>query len=168
MQQMTSLESYRVSGILETVDNIESKALLLEKEVGLESFYTLLSMGKKLAVLADSVGLSLFEMEYILKRTPDNRHSYIMAELMLSSEGSMKALKHFESSKFMEQEENNAAKHHKDMVGMTLKHTNPGTEDGSGKVVVHNNITISSKEDIPEVPDDLAEILEGEFEYVDT
>lgn len=164
--QLTSLESYHVTGVLATVDNVMSKALLLEKEVGLESFYTLISMGKSLASLADSVGLTLFEMEYILKRTADNRHSYMLAELTFTTEGSMQVLKKIKRDTFICTDANNAAKHHREMVGMTIKHNNPEKDDNSGKVVVHNNITISSDRDIPAVPDDLKDILEGDFEHV--
>lgn len=158
------LDNYRLRGLLQTVDNMQSKALLLEKEEGgLTQFYTLLSMGKTVAQLANAIGATTFEMEYILKRTPEHRKQFLNASIGHVADASLVKLKHYGGQTDLFKEEAAGAKHHLSVVQMASKSlTEQDTERNDSKVVVNNTVMIADRNDIPPLPDGLENIIDIE------
>lgn len=166
---VSELKAYRVSGILATAIGLEDKALQLEKELGTDPIYTMIAMGETIVQIASSLGLSTFEMNYILKRTPDHRKNYANAVAFNMAENSSKKLEHFSKLTGWGKEDNFAAKHHASMVDTSLKILNMHTSDkGSGNIVVNNTVVVRSKDDVPSLPDELKEVIEGDYVDVES
>lgn len=153
-----------VKGLLRSIPNVTDKALTIEKEMGMESLYTLISMGELVGDMAISLGLSAFEMEFILKRTPNHRKQYLNAKTLALAESSMDILEHHSGAFSMEKEEAASAKHHSNMLDKSLKIVNAPTEDaGTGNITVNNTVVVRSGDDIPELPPELRNVIEGEI-----
>ena len=145
------LDNYRLRGVLATVDNVQSKALLLEKEEGgLSQFYTLLSLGKTIADLASAIGATVFDMEYILKRTPEHRKQYLNAISSHLADNSLNRLKDYSFRTDLYKEEANGAKHHMAVVQMASKALTDQQDTGNdSRVVVNNTVMIADRNTIP-------------------
>lgn len=162
-ETLAELTISRVKGVLCTAMTLKDKALILEKEIGLEPFYAMLSMGQSLESLAESVGFTPFELEYMLKRTPNHRRQFMNAKTNQLAEQSTDTLEHFETALMLDTEQAAAAKHHATMLEKSLKVlNNPAATQGSGGVVVNNTVVIRDKDDVPPLPDGLDQIIDVE------
>ena len=152
-------------GLLKNVSNVQDKALLIEREVGMDAVYTMISMGYGTRRIADSLNLSDFEFEYIVKRTPDHRRRLISAKTTRLAESSIEVLKNtFSTATSLFKEESAAAKHHRSIVDSTMKTLGGGEEKGMGTgVIVNNQFIVRGKDDIPDTPKELDEIIEGDY-----
>jgi len=158
----------RVKGVLASASALKDKGLLLEKEIGLEPIYAMLSMGQKIASLASSIGMSIFELEFILQRTPQHRKQYMNAIANKLAKDSAVKLERFSEMVEMETEEVAAAKHHSAALDRSLKILNtPDAVQGSDNIVVNNTVVVRDRNDVPALPDGLEDIIEGEYS-VDT
>lgn len=153
----------RVKGVLATAVALKDKGLLLEKEIGLEAVYALVSMGQKISRIASSLGLPTFQLDYILQRTPQHRKQYMNALANALAKDSVVKLSHFSDCSTMETEDAAAAKHHSSMFDKSLKILNaPDAIKGSDNIVVNNTVIVRHKGDVPELPDELKNVIEGE------
>lgn len=165
----TELKLYEVSGIIANAQNTLEKALLIEKEIGNDSLYAMISMGTPLSRIAQGLGLSTFELEFILKRTAKNRREYLNARAFALAEASAPMLQRLSTSTKLKKSEATAAKHHAGMMANATRILNMGVEDKSGSnITVNNTVVVRNRNEIPELPDGLNEIIEGEFEDVNS
>lgn len=153
------LENYRISGLLKTITDSESKALILEKDVGLDRFYTLMTMGQSVEQMADSIGVSENMMTFFLTRTESHRKNFFNAKMYKAAVNSVDKINDYKDDVNL-----NEAKHHRDIVGMAANILNKSEEGAERAIVVHNNITVGTNKDVPALPDELEDILEGDFE----
>lgn len=154
----------RVKGILGTALSLKDKGLMLEKEIGLEPIYAMLAMGKNLAPIAASLGMSIFELEYVLQRTSSHRKQYMNAISNKLALQSSVALDRYKNIVWMDKEHAAAARHHASMLHRSLNLLNaPSGSEGSGKVIVNNTVVVRDKNDVPPLPDGLEDIIEGEY-----
>lgn len=168
-QALTTLKMNRVKGVLCTAITLKDKALMLEKEIGLEPFYTMLSMGESISSLAASIEVSTFELEYMLQRTPIHRRQYMNALANKLAKSSGQTLERFKNTMWMDTEHASAAKHHSNMLERSLKHLNTRTDDeGGGRVVVNNTVVVRSEGDVPPLPEGLEDIIEGEYANIES
>lgn len=154
----------KVKGVLANALSLKDMALLLEKEVSLEPIYTLLAMGQSLSNLAASIDVTPFQLEYMLTRTPKHRREYINAVSNKLAKESSATLNEFKNSLYLDKEQAAAAKHHASMLEKSLKVLNaPSNEDGTGNVVVNNTIVVRDRSEIPPLPDELENVIEGDY-----
>lgn len=166
---VAELKLNRVKGVLATALSLKDMGLLLEKEVGLEPIYAMLSMGQKLSQLAASVGMTSFQLEYILNRTPTHQKQYMNALSNRLAHHSTKTLEHYKNTVWMDKEHAAAARHHANMLHKSLNTLNaPSSSEGSGRVVVNNTVVVRDKSDVPPLPDGLEDVIEGEYADVET
>ena len=164
IEPLAELNIGRVKGVLSTAMSLKDRALILEKEIGLEPFYTLLGMGQSMASLASSIGASAFELEYMLTRTPSLRKEFMNAIANNLGKQSGNTLESFKNVLMLDAEQSAAAKHHSSMLDKSLKVLNTSSNDeGAGGVVVNNTIVVRSSGDVPPLPDGLDEIIEGDY-----
>lgn len=164
MEQKERMELGRVGGVIAGARTTVDKALLIEKEIGMDSLYALISMGKKEERIAGDLGLSIFEFNMILRRTPAHRKQLMNARACALGDASMDALDVYSRMVGMDMEESAGARHHLAVFNSALKAANSVADDkGTGNVVVNNTVVVRQREDVPELPDGLDDILEGEY-----
>lgn len=156
----------RLSGLINKTESLRDKALLLEKEIGLEPFYAMIAIGKPLEQLADSVGVTKKELEYMLQRTSIHRTQYMNATAMALGNKSAKALNHFSSMSYMDKGESMASKHHFNIFSQAIKVANNNTGSNSSQVVINNNVIVRGDNEIPELPNELKDVIEVD-DYVE-
>ena len=163
-EAMGSLALMTTKGILGRIQRIEDKAMILEKELGLDSLYSALSMGQKLEPLADSLDLSEKDLEFVLTRTPELQKRYLQALMFCRAKRSGKVLDHVSVAGVatFDKYETNALKHHAAMVDASLKSLYLDKQDTGSQVLVQNNIIVRDKDDIPSLPEGLGELIEQE------
>lgn len=161
---LTELSIGRVKGVLSTAMSLKDMALMLEKEIGLEPFYSMLSMGQSISTLAASIDVSPFQLEYMLTRTSSHRKEYMNAIANKLGKQSGATLERFKHALMLDQEQSAAARHHSAMLDKSLKVLNTSTtDDGAGGVVVNNTIVVRNRDEIPPLPDGLENVIEGEY-----
>ena len=164
MEPINQMELYRVSGVIASARSTTDKALLIEKEIGTEPLYAMIAMGLPESRIATDLGLSKFELSMILRRTPAHRKQYINAKAVSLAEDSMEALQFYSKMVGMDIEESSGARHHLSVFNTAMKAVNSVADDkGTGNVVVNNTVVVRQKEDVPELPDGLDDIIEGEY-----
>lgn len=167
-EALAQLKMGRVVGVISTAISLKDKSLLLEKEVGLEPFYTMIAMGQSLTSLASSIDVSAFELEYMLSRTPTHQKEYMNAVATQLAKSSSVTLGRFAHSDWLTTDQSAAAKHHASMLEKSLKVLNSSKGDeGTGNVVVNNTIVVRSSDEIPPLPDELQNVIEVESEDVE-
>lgn len=163
------------SGVLGKAIKLSDKALHLEKEIGLEVIYNLISNGVGLSEISDSLGVSDKDLRYILTRTKDHRRQYMSATIYSRALKSGEILNTcFSKETQLDKYQQNAANHHTKMVDTSLRVMELDKEVANSSIVVQNTIVVKSANDIPELPPGLSdaisnvedEILEGEYEDV--
>lgn len=161
-EAMGALALMKTRSILGRIQRLEDKAMLLEKEIGLDSIYGALSMGQSLTNLASSIGFSKNDLEYVLTRTPDHQKRYLQSTMFLRAKKSGEVLDSPVFSKMAEldKEENNAAKHHASMIDASLKSLYLDKQEIGSQILVQNTIVVRDKEDIPVLPEGLGELIE--------
>jgi len=160
---LTQLKLNQIKGVLSTALSLKDKALLMERELGLEPFYTMISMGQSISTLAASMNISNFELEYMLKRTSNHRKQYMNAVSTQLANDSSNTLKRFKGALLLDKEQAAAARHHTGLLDRSLKVLN-SQEDGkgAGNVIVNNTVIVRDNSDIPPMPDGLDNIIEVE------
>ena len=160
-------ELYRVSGVIAAACSTNDKALLIEKELGMDSLYAMIAMGQKESRIANDLGISKFELSMILRRTPAHRKQLMNARAVALGEASMVALESYSRMQGMDMEESAGARHHLAVFNTAIKATNSVADDkGTGNITVNNTVVVRKTEDVPDLPDGLDDIIEGDFEDV--
>lgn len=167
-QVIAEVKLNNIRGVLAKANRLEDKALLLEREVSLESIYAMLSMGEPLANIANSFDLSLDDAKFILTRTTEHRKQYIAAIQFRRAIQSDRTMSKFKSEESLDKEQNNAAKYHLSVMDAASKALNATKGEKGANITVENKIIVRSKDDVPDLPDELKNIMEGEFTDVDT
>lgn len=154
-------------GILASVTDWTDQALLLEKELGMVNIYAMISNGYEVSDIADLLGMTVDQTEFILKRTPKHRKEYMNALAFRHAEGSLGTLAGFQYSEELSVEQAAASRHHNTMVDRATGILNK-SEDAKGleQIVVNNTVVVRDVGDTAEVPDEFKDILEGEFDDV--
>lgn len=158
---LNTFDELRVHGALATAIDLKSKSQILEKEVGLDAFYALIAMGNSMTSLASSINVSTFELEYMLKRTPEHRKKYINALSGKLGSDSVNALSKFSDAMYLDSEMSAAAKHHKDMLSQAVSTLNKDAPIGdSGGIVVNNTVVVRGSNEVPDVPPELNGVID--------
>ena len=159
-----------VAGVIGRAIKLEDKAMLIEREIGLESIYTLIANGKKLSSIASPLSVTPDDLKFMLTRTTELRSKYMQAKIFHRANRSGETLDKdfFAKSDSLDKEENNAAKYHASMVDQAVKVLNQNNNNTGSSIVVENNIVVRSADDIPELPHGLGAVLEGDFKDVDS
>lgn len=163
------LTLHNVAGIIGRAVALEDKALLIEREIGLESIYTLIANGEKLGAIASPLRVTIQDLKFMLTRTTELRQKYLAAKTFNRANVSGETLdgETFSKAHYLEKESNNAVKHHAAMVKQALDVLNQGKEEKGSSITVENTIVVRSVNDIPELPPGVGELIEGEYKDVD-
>lgn len=158
-----------LGGVLAETAALEDKGLLIERDIGLEKIYALLSNGMKMTDLAKSLSLTRGQLKFILTRTSEHRKRYFEATVFRRGIKSGNTLdQKFSDVVELDKEQNNAAKYHASNVDTAMKSLQQQKFEAGTGVTVQNTIVVRAKDDIPALPDGLEDIIEGEFEDVDS
>lgn len=150
------LTLFRIQGLVKRATQIVDKALIIEREVGMENIYTLLALGKPLEEIGEALGLSPMETELTLCRTTEHRSRFILAKMFPVARNSVEQMGRVGDT--MTSEQRNAMQYHSSIVDMFMRYT-AKSQDASTGVTVNNTIVVNDKHDIPELPIE----LEGEY-----
>lgn len=165
---ITELELINVRGVLAKATRLEDKALLLEREVSLDTVYSMLSMGQSLVSIASSFDLTPDDAKFILTRTVEHRRQYMAAIQFKRAMQSDQTMEHFKSSVELDKEQTNAAKYHLSVMDAASKSLNATKGEKSANITVENKIIVKGRDDIPALPDELKNIMEGDYTDVDS
>lgn len=163
----SSTDIFRVRGILSRVNKTIDKFLIIEKELGLDTIYTLISLGKSDEEIADGLGITPDELKIILCKSSMHRHEYLTAKFFKVADKSSNQLTSFSDKTKMTNAEQRSAKHHQENLSMFFRLSSKADESSNKGVVVNNTIVYSDKDNRPAVPDDLSMVIEADYEDVD-
>lgn len=157
--QELETSSLVVYGELQRAKDITDKALVIEKEIGTEVIYTLISLGKPMGDIADSLGLSEDELELIMCRTSEHRNKYIKALMFKPAKDSMEMLGKLSKFTSLESDDARGSSHHTKVIEMFLNHTKDMKEGGSA-ITVNNTVVVSDSRNTPPLPPELQGVIE--------
>lgn len=169
MTERTPSKLPEIQGILSSVTNWTDQALLIEKEIGMSNIYALIANGYTDEDVAEFLGMTMDQTQFILKRTPKYRKEYMNAKAFHQAEGSMDMLDNFKYEDKLGKKQAAASRHHNTMVDRATGILNKSEEaKGLEQIVVNNTVVVRDNHDTAPIPDELKDILEGEFENVGT
>lgn len=157
---------FKTRSLVKRCNSMSDKAMIIEREVGTETLYTLLAMGKGLPVIASGLGLSVGELEFVLMRSTEHRHKFALAGTFDLARGSIETMANFKDVPVIDKDMSAALSHHRQVLDMWLKNSKQ-VNDASAGVVVNNTIVVGEQSATPPLPDELSGVLEGEFTDVE-
>jgi len=169
MTAVTTTELHQVSGLLAAVPSWLDKALLVEKEIGMDNIYAMISNGQAVERIAASLYITKEQMKFMLTRTPKHRKDYMNARAFKQAESSMDVLENpsFKTAGMLIKEQASAAKHHNQVIDRAMNTLNKSDEAKANEaIIVNNTVVVRDSDDIAPLPDELKDIMEGEFEDV--
>lgn len=159
--ELTTYDLDRMSGVLKTARTMDEKAIVMERELGMDPIYALVAIGTKPCQIAASLGLGTFELNYILRRTPDARKRYMEASAFSMAEESQKTLSTFQRVTNIDLEESSALRFHSSNIDRYVKlMSQPNANDVAGQIVVNNTVVVRDSNDVPPLPEELNAIMD--------
>lgn len=159
--QRNNLSQLAVSTFAVFISQTESlvdTGLLLEKEIGLGNIYAMISSGHEIEEISKSLNLPADDLLFILSRTETLRGNLLSAQMHYSATKSLKLLDGINTLE-LSTEQASAARHHSSIVIGALKNRSK-TEKGNKGVMVINQINVDKGDSIPEVPEELREVID--------
>ncbi len=147
-----------VRGMVRAASSSADKFIIVENEIGMDTIYTLISLGYYEKNIAESLGMTRKEFEFMVKQTPTHREKYLSAKLYPAGEDAVDQLANYAQNSTMEVEEKMAADVHHKTLAAVFKTSEDKSLAATG-AVINNIVYVRNENDIPEMPEDLKEII---------